>query len=42
VIATVIAVISIIALLGLLIRLLLQPLHIMTRAMQTLPKVKAI
>ena len=36
VIATCIAVISIIALLGLLIRLLLQPLHVMTRAMQNI------
>ncbi len=35
-IATFIAVISIIALLGLLIRLLLQPLHVMTRAMQNI------
>ena len=34
IIATSIAVVSIIALLGLLIRLLLQPLHVMTRAMQ--------
>ena len=34
IIATVIAVVSIIALLGLLIRLLMQPLHVMTRAMQ--------
>ena len=36
VIATLIAVISIIALLGLLIRLLMQPLHVMTRAMQNI------
>ena len=36
IIATVIAVVSIIALLGLLIRLLMQPLHVMTRAMQTI------
>ena len=35
-IATFIAVISIIALLGLLIRMLLQPLHVMTRAMQNI------
>ncbi|MBM1203764.1 methyl-accepting chemotaxis protein [Pseudomonas fragi] len=36
IIATVIAVVSIIALLGLLIRLLMQPLHVMTRAMQNI------
>nr|WP_070414661.1 methyl-accepting chemotaxis protein [Pseudomonas lundensis] len=36
IIATVIAVISIIGLLGLLIRLLMQPLHVMTRAMQNI------
>ena len=36
IIATLIAVISIIALLGLLIRLLMQPLHVMTRAMQNI------
>ena len=36
IIATAIAVVSIIALLGLLIRLLLQPLHVMTRAMQNI------
>lgn len=36
IIATLIAVVSIIALLGLLIRLLMQPLHVMTRAMQNI------
>ena len=36
IITTVIAVVSIIALLGLLIRLLMQPLHVMTRAMQNI------
>ncbi|MBO5393165.1 MAG: methyl-accepting chemotaxis protein, partial [Pseudomonas sp.] len=36
IIATIIAVVSIIALLGLLIRLLMQPLHVMTRAMQNI------
>ena len=36
IIATMIAVVSIIALLGLLIRLLMQPLHVMTRAMQNI------
>ncbi|WP_300730219.1 methyl-accepting chemotaxis protein [Pseudomonas sp.] len=36
IIATLIAVISIIALLGLLIRILLKPLHVMTRAMQNI------